>query len=431
MKTQWMVAGVVVLALGAAAPWGVGYYTQQQWQSVEAGFNDSQASFRLETSDYDRGYMNASIRGSVTLLIPDSGEQHSFDYQAQVSHGVTGSLMDFSTPEQISEEAEKYFPDEKPRLTLETRVWGSGVVELTIPEVTVTDEDTGETVNFSRLYGRADIGAAGSEADILLEWPGMTLTGPEADIRVTDLQLNQTVEHLTGDLWLGNGELTLASAEIAPVEEPTVRFSGLSMISSSDAAENGTRLNGDTSIKLDTLEANGESYGPHEIQVRFDGLDVASLDEISNAISDMQKATLNAAASDDPQAAMQQQMALFQRVNNGFMSLAAEGFSFGFPKIDLSTPEGPIKGELMVSHPELTDEEQQQTMLVMQGLTGNVDLSMPAALVDQNQALAMQVAPLIKQGMVVQEGDRLRLVGTLQDMALTINGNVLPLPPIF
>jgi hypothetical protein len=43
----------------------------------------------------------------------------------------------------------------------------------------------------------------------------------------------------------------------------------------------------------------------------------------------------------------------------------------------------------------------------------------------------MQVAPLIKQGMVVQEGDRLRMVGTLGDMALTINDNVLPLPPMF
>jgi len=56
---------------------------------------------------------------------------------------------------------------------------------------------------------------------------------------------------------------------------------------------------------------------------------------------------------------------------------------------------------------------------------------MPAALVDENQALAMQVAPLIKRGMVVQNGDRLRMTGTLKDMALDINGNVLPLPPVF
>jgi hypothetical protein len=33
--------------------------------------------------------------------------------------------------------------------------------------------------------------------------------------------------------------------------------------------------------------------------------------------------------------------------------------------------------------------------------------------------------------MVVQDGDKLRLSGKLEDMALKINGNTLPLPPLF
>ncbi|MDI9244108.1 DUF945 family protein [Marinobacter sp. CHS3-4] len=431
MKTQWMVAGVVVLALGAAAPWGVGYYTEHQWQSVAAGINDSQTAFRVETRDYDRGYMNASIRGSVTVVMPETGEQQSFDYQARVSHGITGSLMDFSTPEDLSAEVKKYFPDERPRLTLETRIWGAGIVELTIPEVNVTDEQTGETMVFSRAYGRADIGSAGTTADIILEWPGMTVTGPDADFSVSDLKMEQSVEHLTGELWLGDVDMSLASLQISAPQQPKVAFSGLSIISTSDATENGARLNADASFKLDEVQANGEVFGPHEIQMRLDGLDVASMEALSAAMNDMQHAALNMPADAGPQAQMQQQMAMVQKISEAFSSLASEGFTFGFPKIDLSTPEGPVTGEIQLSHPELSDEEKQQTLLVMQGLTGNLDLSMPAALVDNNPGLAMQVAPLIQQGMVVQEGDRLHMVGTLEDMALTINGNVIPLPPIF
>jgi len=124
-------------------------------------------------------------------------------------------------------------------------------------------------------------------------------------------------------------------------------------------------------------------------------------------------------------------MQSFQRVSAAMLGLAAEGFSFGFPKIDLSTPQGPVRGELMISHPQLSDEEKSQSMMVMQGLTGNFDISMPTVLVDENPALALQVAPLIKQGMVVQDGDTLRLSGKLEDMALKINGNTLPLPPLF
>lgn len=431
MKTQWMVVGVVALGIGAVAPWGVGYYTERQWQGVENGFNDAQTMLRLETRNYDRGYMSSSLRGSITFVAPESGEQHSFDYQAQVSHGVTGSLMDFSATEGRGAGAGRFFPDEKPRLTLETRVWGTATVELTVPDVDVTDADSGQTLNISRGYGRAEIGSAGSQVDILVDWPGMKMKGHDGRIEVQDLQMDQSLEHLTGDLWLGGGELTLASLQIAAPGEPALSFDGLTMTSDSNASADASRLNGDSSIRLDRVAAYGSEFGPHEIQIRFDGLDVASLDEISTALNDMQQAAMASATDPNPQAVMQQQMQSFQRVSSAMMGLAAEGFSLGFPKIDLSTPEGPITGSLSVSHPELSDDEKNQAMMVMQGLTGRFDLSMPAVLVDKNQALAMQVAPMIKQGMVVQEGERLTMEGSLKDMALDINGNVLPLPPLF
>ncbi|WP_225314905.1 DUF945 family protein [Marinobacter confluentis] len=431
MKTQWIVIGVVVLGAAAAAPLGVGYYTEQQWQGVQSEFNSSQALLRLETREYDRGYMNSSVLGSVTFIGPDSAGEHTFDYQADVSHGITGSLMDFSTAEELSESAKKFFPDEQPRLTLETRVWGTATLEMIVPEVAVTDEESGETFAISRAEGRADIGSAGSELDVELSWPGMTLTGPDARISVSDFQMDQRMEFLTGDVWIGDANMTLASLQIDVPDQPAVRLDGLTMTSESDVTDDGKRMNGDSSIRLDMLEASGKAFGPHEIQVRFDGLDVASLDEISAAIGEMQQAAATSAGGADPQAAMQQQMESFQRISGAVMGLAAEGFSFGFPRIDLSTPQGPIQGELVISHPELSDDEKSQAMMVMQGLTGNFDLSMPVALVDQNPTLAMQVSPLIKQGMVVQDGDRLILSGVLEDMALDINGNVMPLPPLF
>lgn len=431
MKTQWMVIGVLALGVGAAAPWGVGYYTERQWQGVTTGFNDSQNVLRLETREYDRGYMNASVRGSMTFVAPDSGESHSFDYQARVSHGITGSLMDFSTTEQLGAGARRFFPDEKPRLTLETRLWGSATVEITVPEVKVTDEMTGETLTSARALGRADIGSAGSELEMLVEWPGMTLTGPDFNFELTDFRMDQTMEHLTGDLWLGGGEVTLASVQIDSPDQPDLRLDGLSMISDTSATADGQRLQGDSSIRLDSLAATGQTFGPHEIQVRFDGLDVTGLEEVSSAISDMQQAGMTSAVEPDPRAVMQQQMQAFQRVSGAMLGLAAEGFTLGFPKIDLSTPEGPINGELMISHPELSEDEKSRAMLVMQGLTGQFSISLPTGLLERSQGLAMQIAPLIKQGMVVKDGDRLRMSGSLKDMALDINGNILPLPPLF
>jgi hypothetical protein len=397
---------------------------------VETGFNGAQDVLRLETRVYDRGYLNASVRGYVTLVVPESGEVHRVEYQARVSHGVTGSRMSFSTTENPGADAEKFFPDEKPRLTLQTRIWGTATVELTVPEVDVADQTTGETLTSARAYGRADIGSAGSDVDIQVEWPGLTLAGPDLKVAMTDFRLEQTIERLVGNFWLGSGRVRLARLDFEAPQQPPMRFEGLSVVSSSAASDDGTRLNGESSIRLDKLTAMDLNSGPHEIQIMFDGLDVTSLNEISAAVSDMQQATMSPAAEPGPQAIMEQQMQSFQRVNAAMLGLAAEGFSFGFPKIDLGTPEGPIEGELMIRHPELSEQEKSRAMMVMQGLTGNFDISMPSVLVDDNQTLALQIAPLIKEGIVVQEGDRLRMVGTLEDMALTINGNVLPLPPI-
>jgi len=338
--------------------------------------------------------------------------------------------MSFSTTENPGADAEKFFPDEKPRLTLQTRIWGTATVELTVPEVDVADQTTGETLTSARAYGRADIGSAGSDVDIQVEWPGLTLAGPDLKVAMTDFRLEQTIERLVGNFWLGSGRVRLARLDFEAPQQPPMRFEGLSVVSSSAASDDGTRLNGESSIRLDKLTAMDLNSGPHEIQIMFDGLDVTSLNEISAAVSDMQQATMSPAAEPGPQAIMEQQMQSFQRVNAAMLGLAAEGFSFGFPKIDLGTPEGPIEGELMIRHPELSEQEKSRAMMVMQGLTGNFDISMPSVLVDDNQTLALQIAPLIKEGIVVQEGDRLRMVGTLEDMALTINGNVLPLPPI-
>lgn len=430
MKKQWMVAGAAVLAVGVAAPWAVGYVTEQQWQSVTADVNQAQPLFKLQTRDYDRGYMGAEFAGTITIQDPDTGDEHSFDYQARVSHGVTGSLIDFTPPPALGAEVEKIFPDEKPRLTLETRLWGTAIAELSVPAVSVIDEETGESFDMSESFSRAEISGNGSHADILMLWPGAVIRGPDLRISIEDFRLEQTMEHLTGDVWLGGGDMSLARLEVAARGEPALRFDDFSMSGETTTDNDGKSIDSEAVVTLEEVTADDQSFGPHRMEMVLNGLDVQSWSDLTTAMTDMQAATLNAAGGDS-NAMMQQQMDSMNRINQAMLGLAANGFSFGFPELSFATPYGPVNGEVMVQHPSLSDDEKDQMMMVMQQLTGNLDVSMPLALVEQHPELGMQVAPLIKQGMVVQEGDRLRIQGTLEDLALDINGNVIPLPPIF
>ena len=376
MKKQWMVAGAAVLAVGVAAPWAVGYVTEQQWQRVTADVNQAQPLFKLQTRDYDRGYMGAEFAGTITIQDPDTGDEHSFDYQARVSHGVTGSLIDFTPPPELGAEVEKIFPDEKPRLTLETRLWGTAIAELSVPAVSVIDEETGESFDMSESFSRAEISGNGSQADILMLWPGAVIRGPDLRISIEDFRLEQTMEHLTGDVWLGDGDMSLARLEVAARGEPTLRFDDFSMSGETTTDDDGKSIDSEAVVTLEKVTADDESFGPHRMEMVLSGLDVQNWSDLTTAMTDMQAAALNTAGGDSS-AIMQQQMESMNRINQAMLGLAANGFSFGFPE------------------------------------------------------LGMQVAPLIKQGMVVQEGDRLRIQGTLEDLALDINGNVIPLPPIF
>jgi hypothetical protein len=102
----------------------------------------------------------------------------------------------------------------------------------------------------------------------------------------------------------------------------------------------------------------------------------------------------------------------------------------GIRELSLATPEGEVTGSLDISHPELSDQQRDNMLMVMQALTGSVNFSMPVALAEDYPAVRMQVAPLIKQGLLVQNGERLVMDGRMEDLVLTVNDVEIPLPPL-
>ncbi|WP_228257350.1 DUF945 family protein [Marinobacter sp. NP-4(2019)] len=429
MKKTWMIVGGVVLVVGAVAPWGVGLVTEQQWQEVTSEVNAKQPFVRLETRDYRRGYLSARFEGTVTFEDPASEDVHQIEYEARVSHGVTGSLLDFVPLSGVPEEAAGLFPDEKPRLTLETRLWGTAIAELTVPALSVTNDDSGESLNMSGGFGRVDIGSNGTEADIVMVWPGMVLDTPDLQIRLQDFQLEQTLHHLRGEVWTGEGEADLQSVEFLSAGQAPLRMEGFRMTSRTWPTDNDRSVNSETVATLDTVTSDGESFGPQRVAFVMNGLDVDSWSELTGAMTDMQVAALDNQAGSP--AAFEQQMASMNRLSGALLDLAAEGFSFGFPDISLVTPDGEVNGELMVEHPTLSDQERSQMLMVMQRLTGHMKLSLPLALAENHPELMMQLAPLIKEGMMTRSGDHLTMSAQLKDLSVDVNGTVIPLPPLF
>ena len=422
---KWIAAGAVLLVGAGAAPWGVGYVTEQQWQQATDEMNTAQPFVRVSTDDYDRGILGAETSGTLTLLDPATGDSRQIEFEATVNHGVTGSLMDFRPRNGWQPEGADWFPEDEPRLTLESRVWGSATIELNMPVIEFDDTVTGESFRSSGGLARIDVSDMGEQADLLLIWPELALTTPQADIFLESIELEQEVALLRGSVWTGSGTLSLERLAAQSSTRPSVVMEELVIGSVTEAVNDNQDLNSEVTFDLASMTFEGESYGPHHLGMFVDGLDVDSWNAFSETLSELQMLALQ----DNPDT-FEQQMRLMQQVTNSLQDLVSAGLSVGVRDLSLVTPDGEVSGNLALSHPALSEAERQELLMIVPRLTGDFNLSLPVALAENDPDMRMQVAPLIKQGLLVQENGQLVMRGTLNEMVLNVNGTPMPLPPL-
>jgi len=425
---KWTMIGSAILLVAGVAPWAVGYVTEQQWLEATEEVNQSQPFVRLETDRYKRGVFSAQASGTLALIDPKTGETDQIGFEVAISHGVTGSLLDFSPNGGWQHKRAQWLEDEEPSLTLETRLWGSAVVEFQAPPVTFEQPGRPQSVSASGGFARVEVGRLGEQAEVLMVWPELNILGPRADVKLQDLHVEQSMALLSGDVWTGTGTMTLGALVVDSTELPALSVSNVSFETLSEASNGGQTLDSEAVLAVDAVSVNDEEYGPHRVAVSVDHLDVASWNGFSSAMTDMQLMAIDAGA--DPRSAYQQQMALMQRFNESVRGLAASGFSVGVRELSLDTPEGEVQGSLDISHPELSEDERANMLMVMQRLVGSVNLTMPMALAEDYPAVRMQLSPLIKQGLLVRDGDELVMSGQMKDLVLDINGVQIPLPPL-
>jgi uncharacterized protein YdgA (DUF945 family) len=418
--------GLLVVA-GIALPYGTGYLTEQQWQRASQEVNVSQTWLEMHVGRYDRGFWSSEFEGKLLLRDPASGEQLSVPYLASVSHGVIGSLTDFKPVNGWTPAGASWFGDDVPRLTAETRLWGSAAAELTVPKFSITDDGNVKTVFGSggvvRVNGSLGADAVGISAD----WPSLVIATEAVDLRLSDLTLEQEIQRLSSDVWIGEGTLALQSLELMPANADAIMLRGLSLYSISEATNDNSALDSSISVNLSELQlAAGDTLGPHRIEFALKGLNVKAWNALSRSVTDMQLAAF-AAENGDP-TAFQQQMQAMSDVGESVQMLAVAGFSVGFPDLHLVSPDGPLQGKMLITHPGAAGDF--EPLLIMPALEGEMELSIPLALAENNEAVRMQTAPLIKDGLLITEGDRLLLKATLKDLVLNVNGRPIPLPPL-
>ena len=425
MKKVWIIAGGVVLVAAVSAPWAVGKLTEQHWQSATEQFNASQPYFVMETETYERGYLGSEARGQLFAVDPDTGERYPVGWTGDISHGVTSSTIDFDFDFADDAGMEAVFPDEKPTVTVTTSAWGSSLVELNVPAIDYTDDSSGESLNVSASYATLNISEDGETLDARMQLPGLVLRGPDVRVSMENLNLDQHASLLTGKLWTGEATVTLDKVSVTSRDEPELVLEKLEMVSNSDADSAGEKFGLATTLTLDKVHYGDESQGPHTFRFGLSDVSVAAWNDMLEAVNQLQAMAVS--GSDNPQQAFEQQMQATMALTGSIEAMMADGLSTS-AELDLSSPDGPVTGRLVISHPEQADGEPVPLMMIARTIEGEMSVRLPRALADRYPELGEELMPLLIQGVLVEEGDFYVMEASLNNMMVNLNGNEMPLP---
>ncbi|WP_148864444.1 DUF945 family protein [Marinobacter fonticola] len=425
-----ILAGAVVLVVAIGAPYGVGVLTEQHWRQATGQLNNEQRFLRIVTDTYDRGFFGGEITGEIHVMDPESGETYRVGFDGDVSHGALGSEVALTPVAEDNDGLQRLFPEESPRLTLSTWLWGTLEADLNVPAINAEDEQTGETLNAAEAYGWAKISEAGNHIELDLNWPGAVVRSDTVKMSFDNLQISQEGDRIAGNLWTGGGEMTLENAEFVETDQTTVKLENLKFTGQTSPAEDDTRLSSHSELTLEEVAVNDETYGPHRIVLDIDNLDVAAWMDFQQVATDIQANNAQMDPDMSGQERFQQQMMLMQRFSQAAKNVAAAGLTIGMPEIELQAPAGAISGHWQLSHPAVPEDERAQMPLIVQQLSGELDLSVPVALFEGRPALAQNLEGLVRQGVLVRDGDVYRIDAELADMMLKINEQEFPIPPL-
>ncbi|OEY65754.1 DUF945 family protein [Marinobacter sp. X15-166B] len=435
MNKVWTVVGGTVLTAAVLAPWGVGVLTEQQWQGVTQRINDAQAFIQFEPVRYERRFYGATIHGVVRMVDPVSGSAESLPYEGSVSHGLTGSRIDFALAEEFAtvaaSELARVFPDAQPSLTLAAKVWGTATLEARVPAIDYTDAAAAEAFQLAPSFARLVVSNGGETAELSVRGPALTLSVgvPTAlHLALEDVRVDQTMSLERGRLWTGEGEMGVARAEFRESgSEPLVVENF--QLSSQTWTDTADSFNTATVASVSRLTAKGASNGPHRVEFAANEINIDAWNELVTAVTDLQALSAGGGET-NPQLAFQQQMMLLAQVGESAKKLAVNGVSAGFPAISLASPEGAVQGRLLLSHPKLGAAEQNQMHLLTRKLEGVMNLSLPVALAERYPHVQEQLLPLLDQGVVIEDNGAYRVDARLENLTLDVNGRKFPLPPL-
>jgi uncharacterized protein YdgA (DUF945 family) len=388
---------VVVVVLGAAAPFGMGFVAQRQFTRIVDHWSQV-PNAQVQLEDYHRGWFKSTARLAVTVKTPRRPTPYGalpvkvppvkFELDETIFHGplvfhqgvhfVTAFVehhLKLAAEQQQAVEA--FFKDQvsKPTLDGSTVISYSGASQnkLTVPAFTYTSQKSpagqmkwqGLSISWKMTKNMENVNAN-------IQFDGTQITSPDVKADIGPFGVNYQLHEAIDNLWVGHAKITLPKIK-ADGQKEKLSFSmdGGSLESKSDLK--GGLLSVDATAKVGAFNINGVSYGPGEYVSNFKNLDGVALANLNKQANKLNQANLS------PQ---EKQMMLFAMLPK-IPKIFEKGAEFNIEKLFFKLPEGDINAKGSVKMLPMPSGRSASIVTMIRSVDAYFNLQLPKALVEK------------------------------------------------
>ncbi|STY28167.1 putative membrane protein YdgA-like protein [Legionella wadsworthii] len=406
---------LAVLILGGY--YGMGVLTERTIRKNIEVIDQSNGLY-AEIEKYHRGLFTSEAQIKWRLHIPERvvkdengqpkalpAQDYNMEMPLTIHHGpiiYTNNKLRFGLgygeavfpfPQQYLEQFDAQFTKEsvKPHLNLSIFVnyLNESTVDFKVPNFKLIAKDGTSNFEWQGMDSSTTMSSGMGKVAGKIVLNGLTATKEDTRVVLSKVSSDYDLHETPAGLYLGDANFNLPSFDIFVKNEKLFSLNEFAIKSDSDIEQH--LFNTHFNLALKSVLANGQNYGPGELDVSLRNLDADVLAKINQQSTAMQNGN-----------DMERQQAMLALLPE-IPKLFNKGAEFEISKLSFRIPQGQIEGTLYVTLPK---GENANPFEMMQKIQGKAKLQVPAEAVKaiMKQSVLQQIAkkPDLQQTLIQQ-----------------------------
>lgn len=455
MKKTILILLLIILVVIVGGPYVMGFVVEKTYKQLLAQA-PTNTRMHIKLINYQRGWFNSQATLAVTLKLPPilhnekvqslAPTDIAFTVQENIEHGPILYGVNKNGKQSI-QFGQAYMvataEDTNINAYAHTFIEFNGRIlnQIDLQQLNYHDEQQKVIYSLQNLKSNVMIADGFQQLTGYIKIGAIDFVSPDIQQQIRGLGLQYKLHKSVQGFYLGDTNAIIQSQTGMLLNKIQFKLSGMELQSNSQLLND--KINYFMDMNAKEVAVNGDSYGPFELKLDMQNLDVAALADLRKQLQVLNDETgmLNKAE--------------LRRYLSGVMKLVAKGVDVNVQKLNLTIPEGQIRAAAhLIVNP--ISGQINNILMLLANLNLDASLKMPKTLVQQltadvianerkqtaenstssasqsaqstvsaEELANQQINDWLKQGVLEAADDNYQLTISFKQMQLLINGKIL------